>query len=60
MTDHPFISAFSELVKRPKTVREMAEPLRTKDTPRMMSIFMEAHNDTLGADVSLAQEMLKT
>lgn len=60
MMDHPFISAFSELIKRPKTVRAMAEPLRAKDTPRMMNIFMEAHNDTLNIDVSLAQEMLKT
>lgn len=58
--DQPFISAFSELIKRPKTVRAMAEPLRAKDTSRMMSIFMEAHNDTLGTEVSLAQEMLRT
>jgi hypothetical protein len=29
MMDHPFIAAFSELIKKPKTVEKMAEPLRT-------------------------------
>lgn len=60
MLDHPFIAAFSELIKRPKTVEQMAEPLRAKDPDTMMRIFRDAHNQTLDYEVIMSQEMLKT
>lgn len=60
MMDHPFIAAFSELIKKPKTVEKMAEPLRTWDINEMMNIFRDAHDQTFAHEVILNQDMLRT
>lgn len=60
MMDHPFIAAFSELIKKPKTVEKMSEALRTKDVSQMMLIFRDAHNETFEHEVLLNQNMLRT